>query len=129
MWWLSSSPAAFLPSFPSGHLYRRTLVSTWRSAMNQKLFVSLVVLVSSPFLGTAPSFCATETGNEFRDTFGPLFNVPRVPTSPMRPKVPHGTDVLGQVLRWNRIAIDASGLDHTPPAPGENRVFHEQLGP
>jgi hypothetical protein len=30
---------------------------------------------------------------------------------------------------WNRIAIDASGLDHTPPAPGEQREFAEQLGP
>ena len=30
---------------------------------------------------------------------------------------------------WNAIAIDASGLDHTPVAPGENRVFGEQLGP
>jgi hypothetical protein len=31
---------------------------------------------------------------------------------------------------WNRIAIDASGLDHTPPAPGDPiRVFAEQLGP
>ena len=33
------------------------------------------------------------------------------------------------VRRWNRIAIDASGLDHTPVAPGEDRVFGEQLGP
>ena len=31
--------------------------------------------------------------------------------------------------RWNQIAIDATGLDHTPVAPGENRVFGEQLGP
>jgi hypothetical protein len=30
---------------------------------------------------------------------------------------------------WNQIAIDASGIDHTPVAPGENRVFGEQLGP
>jgi hypothetical protein len=30
---------------------------------------------------------------------------------------------------WNAIAVDASGLDHTPVAPGENRVFGEQLGP
>lgn len=30
---------------------------------------------------------------------------------------------------WNEIAVDASGLDHTPIAPGENRVFGEQLGP
>jgi hypothetical protein len=33
------------------------------------------------------------------------------------------------VAHWNRIAIDASGLDHTPPAPGEARAFHEQFGP
>jgi hypothetical protein len=30
---------------------------------------------------------------------------------------------------WNRIAIDASGLDHTPVAPGQQRVFGEQIGP
>ena len=30
---------------------------------------------------------------------------------------------------WNQIAIDASGLDHKAPAPGETRVFGEQLGP
>jgi hypothetical protein len=33
------------------------------------------------------------------------------------------------VHRWNSIAIDASGLDHTPVAPGEQRVFGENLGP
>lgn len=36
---------------------------------------------------------------------------------------------LDVVRRWNRIAIDASGLDHTPVAIGENRVFGEQVGP
>lgn len=35
-----------------------------------------------------------------------------------------------RVLRhWNQIAIDASGLDHTPLQPGETRTFGEQLGP
>jgi len=38
----------------------------------------------------------------------------------------HGLDTLH---RWNVIAINATGLDHTPVAPGENRVFGEQLGP
>jgi PAP2 superfamily len=33
------------------------------------------------------------------------------------------------VLRWNKIAIDATGLDHKPPAAGEARVFAEQMGP
>jgi hypothetical protein len=36
---------------------------------------------------------------------------------------------LDTIRRWNEIAIDASGLDHTPVSPGENRVFGEQLGP
>src|ERR1700681_4435964 len=30
---------------------------------------------------------------------------------------------------WNQLAVDATGLDHTPVAPGEARVFGEQLGP
>jgi hypothetical protein len=33
------------------------------------------------------------------------------------------------VRRWNEIAINASGLDHTPVADGETRVFGEQIGP
>ena len=36
---------------------------------------------------------------------------------------------LDLVRYWNRVAIDASGLDHTPVAPGEARVFGEQFGP
>jgi hypothetical protein len=36
---------------------------------------------------------------------------------------------LDSLHRWNQISIDASGLDHTPVAPGENRVFGEQIGP
>lgn len=30
---------------------------------------------------------------------------------------------------WNDVAVNASGLDHTPLVEGENRVFGEQLGP
>jgi hypothetical protein len=33
------------------------------------------------------------------------------------------------VVKWNRVAIDTSGLDHTPVGRGESRVFGEQLGP
>jgi len=33
------------------------------------------------------------------------------------------------VRHWNAIAVDAAGLDHTPVAPGENRVYGENLGP
>jgi len=33
------------------------------------------------------------------------------------------------VHHWNHVAIDASGLDHTPVAAGDTRVFGEELGP
>jgi hypothetical protein len=39
------------------------------------------------------------------------------------------SETLDRLRRWNQIAIDASGLDHTPPGPGEDRVYGEQLGP
>jgi PAP2 superfamily len=37
--------------------------------------------------------------------------------------------VVDRVHHWNMIAIDSSGLDHTPVAAGDTRVFGEQLGP
>jgi hypothetical protein len=36
---------------------------------------------------------------------------------------------MSPLAHWNAIAVDASGLDHTPVAPGELRVFGEELGP
>jgi len=40
------------------------------------------------------------------------------------------SDALRTVRHWNQIAIDTSGLDHTPPGPGDPRAdFAEQLGP
>ena len=36
---------------------------------------------------------------------------------------------LRRFTHWNSIAIDASGLDHTPVPPGDPRIFGEQLGP
>src|SRR3954469_5985821 len=64
------------------------------------------------------------TNHGFNDVFGPLFHpAPGIP-HPEGPR--RGLDSLH---RWNVIAINASGLDHPPVAPGENRVFGEELGP
>src|SRR5882724_4796176 len=67
---------------------------------------------------------ASGTNNGFNEAFGPLFQP--APNVPPLVGPTHGLDSLH---RWNTIAINASGLDHTPVAPGENRVFGEQLGP
>ncbi|MEP6943100.1 MAG: phosphatase PAP2 family protein [Betaproteobacteria bacterium] len=44
-------------------------------------------------------------------------------------KSPHDSSPIGMMRHWNEMAINASGLDHTPVASGEPRVFGEQLGP
>ena len=80
-------------------------------------------VVLSGLVVTVLSFAAI-LDESINAAFGPLFHA--------RPNVPplvgprHGLDSLH---RWNLIAINASGLDHTPVAPGENRVFGEQFGP
>jgi hypothetical protein len=40
-----------------------------------------------------------------------------------------GAGALHRLRHWNGIAVDASGLDHTPVPAGDSRVFGEQLGP
>src|SRR5213592_2017563 len=62
--------------------------------------------------------------NGFNAAFGPLFR-----PAPNVPPLVGPRQGLDSLHRWNVIAINATGLDHTPVAPGENRVFGEQLGP
>lgn len=40
-----------------------------------------------------------------------------------------GDELKDSVLRWNQIAVDTSGLDHTAVSESEDRVFGHQLGP
>jgi hypothetical protein len=64
-----------------------------------------------------------------RDYLGPRFES-RVPGARETTQVPrHHAAAAGTFRYWNQVAVDASGLDHTPPAAGENRLFGEQLGP
>lgn len=37
--------------------------------------------------------------------------------------------VKAAILRWNTLALDATGLDHKPVEAGESRTFGHQLGP
>ena len=67
----------------------------------------------------------------FEDAFGPRFLHPDTGMAEpdVRPHPRHGLDRATGVRHWNQVAIDASGLDHTPVAPGEARAYGEQLGP
>src|SRR5213078_3350364 len=79
-------------------------------------FILLFVVSSTAF--------AAGPGGTFRDVYGPEYR--RQVPAPNNKSSKIASDV---VHRWNQIAMDATGLDHTPVAPGENRVFGEQLGP
>src|SRR5256714_6552509 len=70
--------------------------------------------------------CFTNNANalSFRDFFGPRVSPAPSVTTNQAPK-----NALDSIHRWNAIAINASGLDHTPVAAGEVRTFGEQLEP
>jgi hypothetical protein len=75
-------------------------------------------------LGLSVLTFAAVLDNGFNAVFGPLFH----PAPNVLPLI-GPSQGLDSLHRWNMIAINATGLDHTPVAPGENRVFGEQFGP
>jgi hypothetical protein len=60
--------------------------------------------------------------------WGPEYRATRQIRLPERHRIRRGMTA-DRLRYWNQVAIDASGLDHTPLAPGEVRVAGEQLGP
>src|SRR2546430_9031105 len=79
---------------------------------------------SAILLALCLCFSNNASALNFSDFFGPRFNGVKTTRTTLAPK-----NAPDSVHRWNAIAINASGLDHTPVAPGELRTFGEQLGP
>jgi hypothetical protein len=75
------------------------------------------------FAISSTSFARGPAGT-FSQAYGPEFH--RQVLAPANENLKIATE---PIHRWNKIAIDATGLDHTPVAPGEHRTFGEQLGP
>src|SRR5438270_6046450 len=73
------------------------------------------------FLFSASALARSPVGS-FSNAYGPRFHRSEVVTL-------QRAAASEAVHRWNQAATDATGLDHTPVAPGENRVFGEQFGP
>jgi hypothetical protein len=89
---------------------------TWRALL--AVGASLVPFVS---FAQAPT--------TFNDTLGVTHEAVTNAPAPIFRNPPPGSDLRSWVIHWNEVAINASGVDHTPVAPGENRVFGEQVGP
>ena len=92
---------------------------------------SLVQLISAVvLLAGSLTLVASQSGREgFKGFWGAKFRGERHRKMP-RPRPPRpSTQALERLHHWNSIAVDASGLDHTPVAEGEDRNFGEQLGP
>ena len=92
-----------------------------------RLIPALTVLIMS--LAAATWAWASGFSRGVTDAWGPFYSAPAQPQAPSPPRLQHGAELTSWVHRWNQIAINASGLDHTPVTPGENRVFGEQFGP
>ena len=77
---------------------------------------------------TLPTW-AEEGSGSFHDVLGPHFTATPHNHAGLHKPPPPGSSTMGRLRHWNEVAIDMSGLDHTPVAPGETRVFGEQYGP
>ena len=93
--------------------------------VNQYWKSAFLILALFPLTLTASAWGKGFPGG-IKDALGPHYSAPPQLPAAARSKPQPELDV---VRRWNTIAVNASGLDHTPVAPGEDRVFGEQLGP
>jgi len=62
------------------------------------------------------------------DALGPRFGSGRT-AGDLRARRRRRAGAMDMLRHWNDVAVDTSGLDHTPVMPGESRIFGEQLGP
>src|SRR5712691_12647292 len=94
---------------------------------NRKVMVPTLALLLTLSLA-APARAGGFSGG-VDDALGPRFDAaPQLRAAPTHPPR-HGVGPMARLHHWNEIAINASGLDHTLVASGEQRVFGEQYGP
>ena len=98
--------------------------------------IAVMTMSYAPIVSIALLFAAASSSwadgfaGGFRDALGARFDaVASVRIAPTPRPNASPFDAGGTLRYWNQVAINASGLDHTPVAAGETRVFGEQFGP
>jgi hypothetical protein len=84
------------------------------------IFSLLVLCMAAPALPQGTSRSADQV-------WGSRYSPSSHKSNQLRHSSPH--DTLGMLIHWNEVAINSSGLDHTPVPLGDPRIFGEQLGP
>jgi hypothetical protein len=99
-------------------------------ARSGKLFAGIgAVLLGAVAANSLPAEVIRSPGELYGPRTGAALNAATLPLAQRR-----SSSTAGTFRYWNQIAVDASGLDHTPVEPGPveeppGRVFGEQLGP
>lgn len=104
---------------PKTHRYK--LMRTSR-----RLFVPVIAMLA---LVVTFSSMAQEGTRSVNKVWGERYEPARETQTQQREFLSHGGSALRRFVHWNSVAIDASGLDHTPVPVGDPRIFGEQLGP
>ncbi|HKO59942.1 MAG TPA: hypothetical protein VJV03_02180, partial [Pyrinomonadaceae bacterium] len=84
------------------------------------VFILLVLCIAAPAWPQGTTRPADQV-------WGPRYNLSSIKSAQLRHSSPH--DTLSMLVHWNEVAINSSGLDHTPVPLGDPRIFGEQLGP
>jgi hypothetical protein len=87
------------------------------------------VVIGSLSIALAVHAFAAPNVSSVQDYLGPKFHAVQQQAPSRAKTATAGATAAETLAHWNQIAIDASGLDHTPVAAGNTRVFGEQLGP
>jgi PAP2 superfamily len=91
-----------------------------------RLFVPAIALIA---LVVTFSAFAQQSERSMNRVWGDRYTPGRQVQTPQQNSFRHNGNSLERLRHWNHVAIDASGLDHTPVVPPDPRVFGEQLGP
>ena len=96
---------------------------TYHLSYRAVIVAFLILTIVTVSLSSARQTARVEDfwGGRYQDSRNQLGIQPH----PFRP----GLNAAERLKHWNEIAIDASGLDHTPPQQGDTYVFGQQLGP
>jgi hypothetical protein len=82
------------------------------------LCMSIAVIAGTP-----------QATKDFGAAWGPRFGPAAQPAAATRDLAAASGSSTDMMVHWNHVSIDASGLDHKQPGPGDLHVFGQQLGP